>query len=264
MPRISRRVRACPGLDWARLEPIIDRFEEACWRGPWPIIDDYLPGDDRDRRALLVELVHADLEFRLKAGEPASARAYLDRYRELSDDPQTAQELIAREAELLPLRPPAPASRPASSRPPEASPSMLGRFALQEVIGRGSFGIVYRALDTELDRVVALKVPRAGRLASVDETERFLREARCAARLRHSGIVALHEAGQIDGDYYLVSEYIEGTTLARRLEADVPPPRLAADLVAQVAEALDHAHQRGIIHRDIKPSNVLLDRGGRC
>src|SRR3954453_6751953 len=105
MPSIHRRMRSCPDVDWARLEPMIDRFEEACRHVPWPIIDDYLPEADRDSRAVLVELVHADLELRIRAGEPTSARDYLDRDRELSGDPKAAQELIAREAELRGLGP---------------------------------------------------------------------------------------------------------------------------------------------------------------
>ena len=220
------------GAAW--LEPIVARFEAACGRGAWPAIDDYLPDGD-GRRTVLVELVHADLELRLKAGEPARAAAYLERYPELALDGAASRELIAREEELRRRQAAAPARRHRDER------SRLGKFELHAVVGSGAFGVVYRARDVELDRIVAVKVPLAGHLASDDEAERFLREARNAARLRHPGLVAVYEAGRIDGDCYLVSEFIEGTTLADRLAAGGLAPAPAAELVAQVAEALDHA-----------------------
>jgi hypothetical protein len=146
---------------------------------------------------------------------------------------------------------------------PTLSPRRLGKFELREEVGGGSFGQVFRAHDTELDRVVAIKLLRGGRLACPEEVGRFLREARSAAQLEHPGIVALYEAGQADGSCYLVEEYVPGTTLARRLAAGPLSPRAAAELVAAVADALDYAHRRGVIHRDLKPSNILLDAQGR-
>lgn len=142
--------------------------------------------------------------------------------------------------------------------------SRLGKFELLVELGSGSFGVVFRARDTELDRVVAVKLLRAGRLASRADLDRFLREARSAAQLKHPGIVSLYEIGQTaDGASYLVEEFVEGLTLADRLEKDRIPPRQAAELVALVADALDYAHRHGVIHRDVKPSNILLDDRGR-
>ncbi len=146
---------------------------------------------------------------------------------------------------------------------PEGAPKRIGKFALLEHLGTGSFGAVYKARDTELDRTVAIKIPRAGRAPAPQDTERFLREARNAAALRHPCIVDLYDAGQIDGTCYLVSEYIQGTTLAERLSAKRYNPRQAAELLAQVADALEYAHKQGVIHRDIKPSNIMLDLEGR-
>jgi eukaryotic-like serine/threonine-protein kinase len=140
----------------------------------------------------------------------------------------------------------------------------LGKFELLERLGAGSYGYVFRARDAELGRMVAIKVPRAGSLASQEDAARFLREARSAAQLKHPGIVALHETGQADdGTFYLVEEFVQGATLAGRTGAGPRPPREAAGLVAAVAEALDYAHRHGVIHRDIKPSNILLDPEGR-
>src|SRR5581483_12286404 len=125
-----------------------------------------------------------------------------------------------------------------------------------------AFGTVYKARDAELLRTVALKIPRVGSLDPIDQ-ERFLREARSAAQLTHPGIVALYDAGHNDGTCFLVAEFIEGATLAQRLTAGSLSFRKAAELIADVADALSYAHQHGVIHRDIKPSNIMLDLEGR-
>jgi serine/threonine protein kinase len=143
-------------------------------------------------------------------------------------------------------------------------PRRLGKFELVEELGTGSFGYVYRARDAELDRTVAIKILRAGRLASREDVDRFLREARSAAQLKHPGIVALYETGQTeDGTCYLVQEFVQGATLADSLVTGRFTARKAIELIALVAEALAYAHEHGVIHRDIKPSNILLDQEGR-
>jgi tRNA A-37 threonylcarbamoyl transferase component Bud32 len=148
--------------------------------------------------------------------------------------------------------------------PAEGGARRLGKFELLEELGAGSFGHVFRARDTELDRTVAIKVLRAGRLAGPGEIDRFLREARSAARLKHPGIVALYDSGQAeDGTCYLVEEFVPGATLAARLAEGRVGFREAAGLLAEVADALDYAHRRGVIHRDVKPSNVLIDQQGQ-
>jgi tRNA A-37 threonylcarbamoyl transferase component Bud32 len=158
------------------------------------------------------------------------------------------------------------AAQAARARPDAGAPPLgrLGKLELVEALGVGSFGYVFRARDLELDRTVAVKILRAGRLASREEVDRFLREARSAAQLKHPGIVSLYGTGQTeDGTCYLVEEFVPGATLANRLAAGRPTFRAAAELVAAVAEALDYAHRHGVIHRDITPSNILLDRDGR-
>ncbi|HKI33435.1 MAG TPA: protein kinase, partial [Gemmataceae bacterium] len=143
-------------------------------------------------------------------------------------------------------------------------PRRLGKFELLEELGVGSFGHVFRARDTELGRTVAIKLLRAGGLASREEVDRFVREARSAAQLQHPGLVAVHETGQTEeGLFYLVEEFVQGETLAARLSAGGFDFRQAADLIAAVADALDHAHRHGVIHRDVKPSNIQLDAEGR-
>jgi serine/threonine-protein kinase len=138
----------------------------------------------------------------------------------------------------------------------------LGRFELLAKVGSGAFGTVYKARDPQLDRIVAVKVPRAGSLPDGQELDRFLREARSTAQLRHPAIVPVHEVGQDEGVPYLVSDFVEGVTLSDRLTAGGVPFREAATLVALVAEALDHAHRHGVVHRDVKPSNIMLRNDG--
>ncbi len=146
----------------------------------------------------------------------------------------------------------------------EAGDRRLGKFVLLEQLGVGSFGYVFRARDAELGRIVAIKIPRAGSLATAEDAARFMREARSAAQLEHPGIVSLHEAGQTDdGTFYLVEEFVQGTTLAGHLSKGPLPFRQSAELIAAVADALDYAHRHGVIHRDIKPSNIILDEEGR-
>lgn len=237
------------GIDWRRLERIAARFEAACARGPWPSIEPYLPADG-DRHAVLIELVHADLELRFRAGEPVQVASYLEQFPELALDVHVERSLRAFEASLR-----------ARSRPEIGS--RLGRFELLEAVGRGAHAVVYRAWDPELGRTVAVKVLMNGGATTADSVQRFFREARHLAHLRHPGIVSVHEAGEINGTCYLVSEFIEGTTLAGLIAEGRPTARRAAELTVEVAEALAHAHARKVVHRDVKPSNILLDAQGQ-
>lgn len=136
--------------------------------------------------------------------------------------------------------------------------STIGRFQVLELLGRGAFGEVYKAYDPQLDRSVAVKIPRAEYFATVEEQQRFLREARSAAGLRHPGIVQVHEIADDSGFPYIVSDCIEGLTLADLISGGRPGFRESAELVALLADALDFAHRQKVIHRDIKPSNILL------
>ena len=140
----------------------------------------------------------------------------------------------------------------------------LGKFELLDEIGVGSFGYVFRARDTELDRIVAIKVQRAGSLDQGDSSDRFLREARSAAQFAHPNIVSLYDTGRTDdGAVYLVSEFVEGRTLEHELRETRYDPPKTAELMAEIATALHYAHAHGVIHRDIKPSNIMIDPAGR-
>jgi WD40 repeat protein len=161
-----------------------------------------------------------------------------------------------------------PAPPPAGS--PDALPgrpllTSLGRFQIRQELGRGSFGVVLLAHDPLLGRAVALKVPRAEVLLTSELRERFRREARAAAALEHPHLVPVYEVGEAGAACFLVSAYCPGSNLAQwlRQRTEPVPFAQAASLLATVAEAVQHAHDRGVIHRDLKPSNILLDTEGQ-
>jgi serine/threonine protein kinase len=140
-------------------------------------------------------------------------------------------------------------------------PERLGRYRLERVLGQGSFGRVYLAFDEGLQRRVAVKVPHQHLLSS---PEHFLAEARILASLDHPHIVPVHDAGRTeDGLCYVVSKYIEGSDLADKIKQGRLPFDESAKVVAAGADALHHAHVRGLVHRDIKPGNILLDDSGK-
>ena len=151
-----------------------------------------------------------------------------------------------------------PASKGHSEPPPAPT---VGKFEIIELLGGGGFGMVYLARDRTLNRQVALKLARSSVLADPDLKSRFLREAEALARLHHPGIIPVYEAGEHEGTCYLAVAYCAGPTLEAWLRAQPAQldPELAARIALALAEAVEHAHQHGILHRDIKPSNVLLD-----
>ncbi|MCX7826809.1 MAG: serine/threonine protein kinase [Verrucomicrobiae bacterium] len=193
------------------------------------------------------------------------------------------QHLLARHPELAPvldaleaLERMAPASNadpdaetvtfPSSHGSPaarESSTTEFGRYELLEEIGRGGMGVVYRARQKNLDRIVAIKVVLAGHLASPEELRRFETEARAAARLQHPHIVRVYDAGQVHGQHYFAMEYVAGSSLAELARRGPLEAETAARLMSTVARAVDHLHRQGIVHRDLKPSNILLDEKGQ-
>ena len=135
----------------------------------------------------------------------------------------------------------------------------VGRFELLTRLGIGAFGTVWKARDTELDRFVAIKIPRKAQLAGI-EAEQFFREARSAAQLRHPNIVPVHELGRDGTIIFIVSDLVEGVSLTDWMTAHRPAGREVARICATVCSALHHAHEHGVIHRDLKPSNIMIDR----
>src|SRR5438552_3709472 len=141
----------------------------------------------------------------------------------------------------------------------------LGGYRIESLLGRGGMGVVYRAHELALDRKVALKVLAPELAEDEGFRERFLRESRLAASLDHPAIVPIYDAGEVAGQLYIAMRLVEGTDLKRLLATEgVLGPERALALLEQVGDALDAAHERGLVHRDVKPSNVLVDERGHC
>ncbi len=170
----------------------------------------------------------------------------------IADSPERAGErLVDQETTQL--------QGPLSTDPEESWPQLPG-FQVLERLGHGLMGVVYRAWQANLKRLVALKIMRGAEGAGAGELARFRTEAEAIARLRHPNIIAIHDIGQHKGTPYLVLEYAEGGSLGQRQAGKVLPLREAAEVVQALARAMHYAHERGVIHRDLKPGNILLVR----
>ena len=155
------------------------------------------------------------------------------------------------------------ADSPLGAAPPE-HPQRIGRFRIERVLGQGAFGHVYLAVDEQLNRPVAVKVPHARLISQPEDAEAYLAEARTVANLDHPAIVPVHAVGSTEEcPCYVVSKYIDGTDLSKRLKQERLDYRDAALLVATVADALHYAHKHGLVHRDVKPGNILIGNDGR-
>ena len=142
-------------------------------------------------------------------------------------------------------------------------PYQLGDYELLEEIGRGGMGVVYRAQQASLNRVVAIKMIEENRPSSSENRQRFLAEAEASARLEHPGIVTVYEVNEFEGHPYFSMQLVIGKTLAERLQQGPLSQREAARIMAEVCRAIAFAHEHGVLHRDLKPSNILLDRQQR-
>ncbi|MEM9645759.1 MAG: serine/threonine-protein kinase [Planctomycetota bacterium] len=139
----------------------------------------------------------------------------------------------------------------------------FGSYELLEEIARGGMGVVFKAREKTLNRIVALKMILTGQLAGKEDVQRFRAEAEAAARLDHAGIVPIYEIGQVEDQHYFAMSFIDGKSLAERMTQGPLPPREAAKLIRKICLAMAYAHGRGVIHRDLKPANVLVDADGQ-
>jgi serine/threonine protein kinase len=154
-----------------------------------------------------------------------------------------------------------------SSVPNAPTPEELGpyfpQFEILELLGRGGMGAVYKAKQRQLDRIIALKILPPSASNDPQFAERFQREARALAKLNHPHIVTVHDFGQSEGLYYLVMEYVDGANLRVLIRSGELQSEQALAIVPRICDALQYAHDEGVVHRDIKPENVLIDKKGR-
>ncbi|WP_425399149.1 bifunctional serine/threonine-protein kinase/formylglycine-generating enzyme family protein [Aeoliella sp.] len=284
--------------DWESLEQVYSRYEHALRAGnAEPIADIIARCKPEQRPQVLEELLLIEIELREKAGDPLTKDRYL---RELPEYDAIIRDVFDRTVAHRPAAAYPPIARQLQARCTECQQSFglatdadlsrivcptchktfqlvgstnnedpqsgviieLGHFRLLSRLGKGGFGSVWKASDTKLHRLVAVKIPAPGQLGP-DEAERFLREARAAAQLSHPNIVPVHEVGRENDTLYIVSELIQGATLAEQIAKSKLSRNDAVQLTAKVARALDYAHQCGIIHRDVKPHNVMVDLDGQ-
>ena len=286
MLRATEPAPSPPVEDWSALKEAVKRFENAWRLGPCPAIDDFLPPGEPLRTRVLIELVHIELELRLKAGQTARVEEYLARYPELTIDQAITLGLILAEHELRrrrepglalddylerfpqyraelarqipsPTVPDGGASHRPSDRPGEVPPEIPGYDELIQ-LDLGGMGVVYKARHKSLNRIVALKMMRAGAHASPELLARFHIEAEALAKLQHPNIVQIYEVGEHGGCPYIAMEFLDGGNLHDLLGGRPAPPRAAAELVETLARAMHAAHLRGIVHRDLKPENILM------
>jgi eukaryotic-like serine/threonine-protein kinase len=215
---------------------ICRQFEGDLKHGRGPRIEDCVRDvGEPQKSALLTMLLAAELRFRVQGGERPPPEEFCRRFPDHRD-------LIAGVFTTA------------------LGPDRIGPFVVVRLLGEGNFGRVYLCRDEQLDRLVAVKVPRADRFNGPRDLDRFLQEARLAARVKHGGIVTVH---QVDRDRavgcFLVLDYIDGRSLSALLRAERLTPRRAAQMVILVAEALAFAHEQGLVHRDLKPDNILVD-----
>jgi serine/threonine protein kinase len=248
-----------------RIDQVCDRFEQAVQAGQSPRIEDFIADFlESGRAALLAELIALEMDLALNRGQPVRFEEYLQRFPEFADglercrsgiEPAHSQVIV--EGSLVDTSVETVAMSAASGV------RQLKHFRLMSIIGQGAFGTVWRAIDTRLQREVAVKIPRGDRFPS-QEISFFLREARAAAKLRHPNIVSIYEIGEGDGasSSFIVTDYVDGPNLKKWLETHPVGPHQAAALVSKIARALDHAHSNGIVHRDLKPANILMDSAG--
>lgn len=288
---------------WKRVDAACAAFEQLWLQGEEPdptVFVRAATGPERDE--LLYSLIQLDVEYRRRRGRQPRVDAYLNAWphdselvqRAVAAVPAVAADSTSCRADetQVPAAPPVvsvedaresatmsqlpsdlPTHQPHKNQTAVGHPltervffsdEVFGRFRILRPLGKGGMGTVYLAHDPQLDRHIALKIPKVGTEPNGSIVQRFYREAQAAGNLRHPCICPVYDVGQIDGVHYLALAYIEGQTLSQTLRDGGPlPPARAAEIIRQVALALEVAHRAGIVHRDLKPANIMLDTHGQ-
>jgi serine/threonine protein kinase len=247
-----------------RIDQVCDCFEDAWRAGQQPAIEDYLGGTAEPSGSLLfLELLRLEIHYRCQKHDTPAADEYVSRFPAHADlirEAFRAEHSAERSSGASLSADTVPHVKEGEGDQPER----LGRYRVTGILGRGSFGVVYKGYDEELRREVAIKVPHRHCVSQTVGVEAYLAEARTLASLDHPRIVPVYDAGRIDDSLcFVVSKFIEGSDLKNRIKEARPPVRESAELVATVAEALQFAHQKRLVHRDVKPANILLDSRGK-
>ncbi len=237
-----------------RIDDLCAEFEDLWRRGTPPSIESILPraASSVERSALLGELVLLEMDYRRQRGEQPAAQEYLDRF---PNDVDTIRRALTDSEDR------ARASRfepPTVARLAELFPAL----EILELIGVGGMGAVYKARQIGLDRMVALKILPEEFGHDPKFALRFTREARALAKLNHPHIVSVYEFGHVGDTHYFLMEYVDGTTLRAMVQGRLLRPEQALAIVPDLCDALQYAHDQGVVHRDIKPENILLSKDG--
>lgn len=251
------------------LEQLLIRFRDEITQEKNPRIEEYiLQVSEEERESALIEFIKLELSYCNTNQATLLESDYEKRFPEYSHclqhalfelEDQTDEETDNFQNEdstsdLPPREDPA-----IGANHPEGEAKELGDFVLLQVLGRGGMGIVYKAHQKSLNRTIALKLIRTGELADEKDVERFKVEAQSAAILHHPSIVSIFETGEVKNRHYISMAYIEGQSLSDRIKESPLEAKEAASLAMSITEAIQYAHQCGVIHRDLKPANVLLD-----
>jgi eukaryotic-like serine/threonine-protein kinase len=230
------------------------------------------PSNPSDREQRLQEVLAGYLQA-VEAGQAPDRAELLARHPDLADELASffanREEFAHLASPLANPTPPSESPTVGAAAPTDAVPVIgdhlryFGDYEILEEIARGGMGVVFKARQISLNRVVALKMILAGQLATPLDVQRFKHEAEAAANLDHPNIVPIYEVNEYAGSHYFSMKLIEGGSLADQIEALRKDRKQAVQLMATVARAVHYAHQRGILHRDLKPANILLDKEGQ-
>ena len=254
--------------DLVRIQEICQRFIAELRVNPATPLDRFLAEVGVDESpSLFRELLAAKLRFAGNEDKLADLQDLLNRFPQYAE---IVREIFSSTTDSVPdelvVTADYPGSIPSKPNPSGESTEVIarstGRYRLLQIVGKGGFGEVWKAYDPQLDRIVAVKLPRQDRVFSDEQLNDFLVEARRVARLKIAGVVAVHDVGQDGASHFIVSDFVDGETLADQMKRDRLSCRASARIIADIAETLHRAHLQDIVHRDVKPNNILIDKSG--